>query len=66
MYEYTDRWGVHAHELSAGPPYDPKAPITCPSCIFMLDTRMSAWLDVLTERHSLPKNFWNGYKFSWS
>ena len=52
--------------MISGPPYDPSAPIICPSCIHKLDTRMNAWLDILTERHSLPSNFWDSYTFSWT
>jgi hypothetical protein len=65
MHTYTDEWGKHEHTID-GPPYDPSKAITCASCIAMLDSRMLVWLDKLTAKHSLPENFWNGYKFSWS
>jgi hypothetical protein len=66
MHVFTDQYGEHKHETSVpGRAYDPSAPITCTTCLYMLDSRMSEWLKVLTVRHKLPDNFWTGYKYSW-
>lgn len=61
-----DRFKDHGHVgKTFGEPFDANAPITCQKCIDELNVSMLGWLDTLTERHNLPPNFWDGYKFSW-
>jgi len=60
MYEFTDQWGDHAHEVQSSPPYETNRAVSCAACIVRIEYNMTQWRKVLTERHHLPPNFWDG------